>query len=208
MQCHAYSCTLEYQPRHKRGEVSIYCRLASYLPHACTHAGTLLPVVIGQNCELVFSIRKLRKQKNAVHVSGLIVSELPKSGRVTSNQLTCTCKRGKRDRLAHWVGPNGPVTNDPTSHVFYKLASRRRGTAVKLWIKQRQSFACSDAGEYTCVIGKSNRTALLRPISELVGHSIAIITRLCLYSVVVYTSILTSTIYIQINVAIYRIYKL
>ena len=52
------------------------------------------PVVIGQNYELVFSIRKLRKQNNTVHVSGLIASELPKSGRVTSNQLTCTCKRG------------------------------------------------------------------------------------------------------------------
>ena len=168
----------------------------SYLPHACTHAGTLLPVVIGQKCELVFSIRKLRKQKNAVHVSGLIALELSRSGRVTGNQLTCTCKRGKRVRLAHWVGPNGPVTNDPTSHVFYKLARRCRGTAVKLRIEQRQSFACSDAGEYTCIIGKSNRTAVLRPISELVDHSIAIITLLCLYSVVVYTSILTSTMHI------------
>ena len=156
--------------------MSIYCRLASYLPHAHTHAGTLLPVVIGQNCELVFSIRKLRKQKNAVHVSGLIASELPKSGRVTGNQLTCTCKEGKRNRLAHWVGPNGPVANDPTSQVFYKLASRRCGTAVNLWIKQRRFFTCCDAGEYTCIIGKSNRTAVLRPISELVDHSIAIIT--------------------------------
>ena len=183
IQLHTGVPTKAQERRGEGRQLSLYCRLVSYLPHACTHAGTLLPVVIGQNCELVFSIRKLRKQKNAVHVSGLIVSELPKSGRVTSNQLTCTCKRGKRDRLAHWVGPNGPVTNDPTSHVFYKLASRRRGTAVKLWIKQRQSFACSDAGEYTCVIGKSNRTAVLRPISELVGHSIAIITRLCLYSV-------------------------
>ena len=52
-------------------QVSLYCRLASYLPHACTRAGTLLPVVIGQSCKLVFSIRKLRKQKNAVCVSGL-----------------------------------------------------------------------------------------------------------------------------------------
>ena len=156
--------------------MSLYCRLASYLPHVRTHAGTLLPVVIGQNCKLVFSIRKLRKQNITVHVSGLIASELPKSGRVTSNQLTCTCKRGKPDRLAHWVGPNGTVANDPTSHVFYKLASRRRGTAVKLRIEQRQSFTCSEAGEYTCIIGKSNRTAVLRPISELVGHSIAIIT--------------------------------
>ena len=188
--------------------MSIYCRLASYLPHACTHAGTLLPVVIGQNCKLVFSIRKLRKQKNAVHVSGLIASELSRSGRVTGNQLTCTCKRGKRNRLAHWVGPNGTVANDPTSHVFYKLARRCRGTAVNLRIEQRQSFACSDAGEYTCIIGRSNRTAVLRPISELVGHSIAIITLLCLYGVVMYSSILTSTIYILINVAIYRIYKL
>ncbi len=170
---------MEYKRRHKR-QVSIYCRLASYLPHACTHTGTLLPVVIGQNCELVFSIRKLRKRNNTVHVSGLTALELPKSGRVTSNQLTCTCKRGKRDRLAHWVGPNGPVANDPTSHVFYKLANRHRGTAANLCIEQRHFFTCSDAGEYTCIIGKSNRTAVLRPISELVGHSIAIVTLLCL----------------------------
>ena len=183
MSC-AQLCTgVPTKAQQRRGEgrqVSIYCRLASYPPppppHTCTHAGTLLPVVIGQNCKLVFSIRKLRKQNNTVHVSGLIASELPKSGRVTSNQLTCTCKSGKRDRLAHWVGPNGTVTNEPTSHVFYKLASRRRGTAVKLRIEQRQFFTCSDAGEYTCIIGKSNRTAVLRPISELLGHNIAIIT--------------------------------
>ena len=183
MSCIQLCTGVPTKAQEKRGEgrqVSIYCRLASYLPHACTHAGTLLPVVIGQNCELVFSIRKLGKQNNTVHVSGLTASELPKSGRVTSNQLTCTCKRGKRDHLAHWVGPNGPVANETTSHVFYKLASRRRGTAVNLCIEQRHFFTCSDAGEYTCIIGKSNRTAVLRPISELVDHSIAIVTLLCL----------------------------
>ena len=147
---------------------SIY--LAVYLS-IHLHAGTLLPVAVGQNCKLEFSLLQLKGQYKAVRFSGLSASELRKRGRVTGDWLRCACKRGKSDLLAHWVGPNGRIAeNDPTSNVFYTQASRRRGTTVDLHIKHRRFFTCSDAGDYTCVIGKRNRTAVLRPISKQEGH--------------------------------------
>ena len=123
---------------------------------------------MGQNCELAFSLRKFTQQVKAVQFSGLFPSEAATvRGPAIGSRLTCACGKGKRGVPAHWMDPSGvTVDSNQAAGVFYRPVTRRRGTAVNLIVKRKRFFTCVDAGEYTCVIGDSNRTAVLTPISK------------------------------------------
>ena len=84
-----------------------------------------------------------------------------------------TCGRTDMEGLVpvHWLDSIGIVLPEDDRNkelVDYRITSKQPGTAVHLRIN-RDGFSCAEAGNYTCVIGTSNRSVLVTPIGECSG---------------------------------------
>lgn len=120
--------------------------------------------VVPQECDLSFHL-SATNTNNTVQFVGLTANNV--GGNATGSMLTCSCSAAELS-LAEWLGPLGsPVSNgsfDPTAGINYKLVDHP-GTAVQLHTTNN-TFSCSEAGNYTCVIGENRREVLVLPIGK------------------------------------------
>ena len=84
--------------------------------------------------------------------------------------MTCICNetKGLKKERMYWVnGDGGELPKKMQGEVVdYKIA-RMKGKATRLRI--RKEFSCADAGEYTCVLGKNNKTVFVTPAGRYIA---------------------------------------
>ena len=93
------------------------------------------------------------------------------SGSNIGHRLICGCSTPGLNPL-RWLDVNGRKlpNNDRSFLVDYKSVPSRTldGSNVRLRIN-RDGFSCAEAGNYTCVVGTSNRSVLVTPVGECSG---------------------------------------
>ena len=121
-----------------------------------------------QPCALTFYLTNTPQRPKRVVFTGLTADEKTSNGNIgTGFRLTCACANTSGLSPLRWMGPNEMElpNNNKTQLVDYREAGNQQGSAVNLRINSA-SFSCAEAGTYTCIVGNSNRTALVTPVGE------------------------------------------
>lgn len=120
--------------------------------------------IIPQECDLSFHLFTTNTN-NTVEFVGLTANDVGGNG--TGSMLICFCLATGLSP-AKWLGPLGsPLSNgsfDLTAGINYMLVDHP-GTAVQLHTTNN-TFSCSEAGTYTCVIGENRREVLVLPVGK------------------------------------------
>ena len=119
--------------------------------------------VVPQECDLSFQL--FTTSKSNILFVGPTANVVDGNG--TGSTLTCSCSATGLSP-AKWLGPLGsPVSNgsfELTAGINYMLVDHP-GTAVQLHTTNN-AFSCSEAGNYTCVIGENRKEVLILPVGK------------------------------------------
>ena len=129
--------------------------------------GLLVSAGQAEPCSLTFYLTVTSQQQRVVF-TGLTAEERNRSGdTITGHRLTCACVSNRTLIPLQWLGVNGVELpkNRRQQLVDFKVATKQPGSAVNLRIN-KAGFSCAQAGNYTCVVGNSTRTALVTPVGE------------------------------------------
>jgi len=124
--------------------------------------------IVPQECDLSFHLT-VTNTNNTVKFVGISTSETSDVGRngTAGSRLTCSCSATGLSPTK-WLGPLGSLASngsfEPTAGIDYMLVDHP-GTAVQLHTTNN-TFSCSEAGNYTCVIGENRREVLVLPVGK------------------------------------------
>lgn len=147
-----------------------YCNIECCYAPPCP--GLLVAAQTTEQCSLSFRLHPndLQNPRNHALFTGLTPQELVASNnRDVGRRLICDCT--VEGLTSYWLDIFGnKLPTDKTLVVDYRKRQpdEQPGTAVILRIN-KNSFSCTEAGIYTCVIGNNDRTLLVTPYGKWAG---------------------------------------